>query len=201
MEVSECEGEIASIVMVAFGIFLLIQSNSFGFSGSEKLVPVFITIVGVILLAVAILGFVAAITLRRSLLLAFAIGMGLIILAEIAGGILLFVYRAKFKEGLKNYLGKMVESIAKGSNPTTQKVLQKIQNAFGCCGARGPQDWCKQDGGNGSMCPKDKKTGCIDVIYAWIKKNLLAAGAVVLALALLEIGAMAAASCLYKQSE
>ncbi|VDN97661.1 unnamed protein product [Rodentolepis nana] len=184
--------------MVAFGIFLLIQSNSFGFTGSENLIPIFITIIGVIVLVIAILGFVAAITLRRSLLLAFAIAIGLVILAEIIGGILLFVYRAKFKEALKNYFGKLVGGISQGTNSAAQKALQKIQNTFGCCGAWGPNDWCGK--GGDSMCPKDKNEGCVDVIFKWIQKNLIAVGAVVLVLALLEIGAITAASCLYRES-
>ncbi|VDO15837.1 unnamed protein product [Rodentolepis nana] len=200
---SSSDAKIAGIVMAGFGIFLLVESRLFGFSGASTLIPVLITIVGLIVLAVGVLGICGAIKMSRGILIAFAVAMGIIILAEIVVGSLLFVYKSKFKEGLAKYFGDAIRSIGKSKNTSTEFLLRKTQDAFKCCGAKGSDDWpypcrscCKLPI---QRCAHYNREGCVDVIYAWISKNLLAFGAVIAILALLEIGAIVAAIFLIKQ--
>nr|CDS28994.1 tetraspanin [Hymenolepis microstoma] len=166
--------------MAGFGIFLLVQSNSIGLTGSTSVIPIFVTIVGFIVLGIALLGFIGAIKLNRCLLLL-------------------------LKECLILYFQDAIRNIENATNPSAENVLRKVQDRFGCCGAKGPEDWqkpyqscCKS---KLSSCESYHKSGCAEVIYEWMKKNLLAIGAVVVALALIEIGSIIAASCLIKDLE
>ncbi|VDN96290.1 unnamed protein product [Rodentolepis nana] len=189
--------------MAGFGIFLLVESRSFGFTGSANLIPIFVTIVGFLVLGIAFMGCCGAISLNRCLLLSFSIAIGIIIVAEIVGGVLLVIYRSKFKEGLGKYLKEAIRNVENATNPSAGKAFKKLQDKFECCGANGPEDWQNPSQGccksGESACENYPREGCIKVIHEWLKKNLLAVGTVILVLSVLEVGAITAACCLYRQ--
>ncbi|VDL57729.1 unnamed protein product [Hymenolepis diminuta] len=195
-------------VMSGFGMYLLVRSQEFGLTGTASGIPIFIIVLGFLVLAVGSFGCCSASKLSRGLLITvgFAMIVGIIIIAEIVGAVLLIVLKDKAKEGVNNYFSNAIRQIQSDQNKELEEVITKLQAAFNCCGASAPTDWkdpslscCKP--GEQTPCNHDLQQGCIDAIYAWVKQNLLAFAAAVLILSVIEVGSIVAASSIIKRGE
>ncbi|VDN96289.1 unnamed protein product [Rodentolepis nana] len=200
------EGKIAGVVLAGFGIFLLVESNLSGFSGSAILIPIFITIVGLIVLGIAILGYVGAVTLRRSLLLSIT---GSIMCGY---GTYLLVRSKEF--GLTGneieipisitIFGLFVLTVGIIGCFSAIKPGRGLLLTFNCCGIGGPTDWTQPAKsccmpGEQAPCNDYPQQGCGDLLFAWVEYNMLTVGVTVLILSLIEVGAIVAATCLVER--
>ncbi|GJQ71283.1 hypothetical protein Trydic_g11020 [Trypoxylus dichotomus] len=73
------------------------------------------------------------------MLIAFAVGLLIIFLLEIAVGIAAACYNSDFQDGLKSALRKSVEQYDTAN--ADKETWDNVQQKFKCCGVDGPNNW------------------------------------------------------------
>ncbi|XP_044754548.1 leukocyte surface antigen CD53-like [Coccinella septempunctata] len=101
--------------------------------------PVVLIVVGCIVFFVASLGCYGAIRESCTLLMAFALCLLVILIAELSIGIVAAVYKGDFETAMKNI---MKDSLHSYNETHSDKVAwDNIQSKLHCCGVTGPTDW------------------------------------------------------------
>ncbi|XP_053936131.1 tetraspanin-8 [Cuculus canorus] len=178
--------------------------------------------VGSIIMVLGFLGCCGAIKESRCMLLLFFIGLLLILILQIAGGILGAVYRSQIEEAVKLSLEQNVYLLQSSSEEAKefQESFQKFEQMNQCCGlVNGPTDWGKNFNtafGSSKACeceqkdpPKDLcvyfqsryvyKTPCEHAIIKYLKENLLIIMGIAFGLAAIEILGLVFSMSLYCQ--
>ncbi|VDO16728.1 unnamed protein product [Rodentolepis nana] len=195
---------VAGGIMAGFGIYLVVEAKLFNMTSNLMIFLVAFLVIGCLVFITGFLGCVGAWKKSKCLLRMFATILVLIIIAEIACGVILLVKRNEFKPFIREFFTKAISEVESTPNTALEDTVRELQNTFGCCGANGPNDW------NSSMkyCCKDGKScvtafmpGCVDKISHELREHSIGIGAGVVVLAFIEIGAIVAALILAKQSE
>lgn len=203
---------------LAIGIYARFENTSYSdFFGDAWSDPAFFfIIVGGIMFVLGFTGCIGALRENICLLKFFSIALGVIFFLQILLGILVFVFRGKFEEIVKDKLDDMVEKYR--DNPDLRSIIDKVQRDFECCGVTHYNDWnnniyfnCSQStaescGVPASCCTKDKENkqcgykareqgnegiiyqrGCMEGFTEWVEKNIILIGAIALGVALVQI--------------
>ncbi|KAM3182371.1 hypothetical protein ACTXT7_012509 [Hymenolepis weldensis] len=112
-----------------FGKYVLVRLKEFKLIGTAIGIPIFITVLGFLVIAVEFFGCCSASKLSRGLLITFAMIVGIIILAEIVGAVLLIVFKDKVKEGVNNYFSNAMKQIQSVQNKELEEIIIKPQAA------------------------------------------------------------------------
>nr|CDS28981.1 tetraspanin [Hymenolepis microstoma] len=176
---------IAGSVTSGVGIFLLIKSNQLGPKIPAYAILIFITALGFVTVLFGLLGFLGAIKFNKCLQMMFIIVVGITIIGEITGGILLIIYKEKVKTALQDLFIQNIAEVEKSGNREKEEALKTLQNKFKCCGAKGPNDWKEPQ----NRCCK----GCIEAVSDALKSSLLVLGITILISVFTEAGALLAA--------
>ncbi|KAK1799244.1 hypothetical protein P4O66_007484 [Electrophorus voltai] len=172
---------------------------------------------GAILLLLGFLGCCGAMRESRCMLLTFFVIILIVFIAEVAGAILLLVFKGLI-QNLINQLGvTVVQSIKMeyGNNKDVTDLWNATMNSMKCCGFNNytdftgshfvqntnlyPDQCC-----NGGLCKESNATaanviGCYPALTKWIEGNSAVIIGVSLAIAILELVAMAVSMTLYCQ--
>ncbi|NWU95081.1 TSN8 protein, partial [Upupa epops] len=190
-----------------------LEINSSLFAGVDLLIAV-----GSIIMVLGFLGCCGAIKESRCMLLLFFIGLLLILILQVAGGILGAVYRSQIETSLNKTLQESVKKLQSSTEEykVFQEKLQEFERENHCCGLlNGSTDW----GNNFStlkVCecdlkdlPEDVctysqgryvyKTPCGDVIIKYLKDHLLIIMGIAFGLAVIEILGLGFSMSLYCQ--
>ncbi|XP_043824469.1 tetraspanin-8 [Dromiciops gliroides] len=173
--------------------------------------------VGTIIMILGFLGCCGAMKESRCMLLLFFIGLLLILLLQIAAGVVGFVFRSKVEKTLKSVFESEVK-ILNESNPESEnfrKNLDKMQQKFKCCGLiHGAADWgnnfdkysasCECTNEGKSICVQYKgktvyKESCGERIISYLKKHLVIIGGIAFGVAVVEILGLVFSMVLYRQ--
>lgn len=97
-------------------------------------------IAGAVVFIIGFAGCIGALRENTCLLMFFIVCIAVILLAQVAGGILLFVYKdwvqQKIEDAMKVYIVKYRD------DPDLQNVIDWLQDDWlDCCGVQGPNDW------------------------------------------------------------
>jgi len=187
-----------------FGIYLLVEANKTAGTVSKG-IPIFILATGLLIFFLGFLGCVGACCENSCMLKTFAIIIGVLLLAEIIGGILVLVYRHQFVSwtgtALKAQIDKLNEAMP-NEFKDVRDAINQMQKELKCCGGTAASDWidvpescCKT--GN-SKCVYYKQ-GCAVAMYELIKNKALMVGLSLVLMCLLQIGAIVCACCLSKK--
>lgn len=122
--------------------------------------------VGATIMVLSFLGYCGAIKESRCMLLLFFISLFLILLLQVAAGILGAAFRSESEIILNETLYKNVELLSgTDSNAKAfQKALTEFQEQFKCCGlVNGPSDWGNnfQSNSKSCKCPDISDSSCI----------------------------------------
>ncbi|VDO00834.1 unnamed protein product [Rodentolepis nana] len=128
----------------------------------------------------------------------------LIIIVEIACGVILIVNKDKFKPFIREFFTNAIAEIESNPNSSLTVPIIELQDSLDCCGANGPSDWTnpvKYCCEPGEICVPTSLPGCVEKIAHELKAISIGIGASVVVLAIIEIETIVAALILAKQSE
>eukprot|EP00731_Ephydatia_muelleri_P025502 Em0017g585a len=209
---------ILGLAVLILGIVAKVQAQYFfnlsDNGNSFSNIPLLLIGVGVFVTVVGVVGSIGAIfagfTPGRVLLMVYAIVLMLLILCEIAGGI---VAAVKSKAVETSFRSGILESFKQVNKTGINDTWNIFQHTFECCGVTNYTDWlliadtnvppscCKLRGKNvvsdaqcynGTLYPKVYSQylysqGCANVAVGWVKNNLSAIAGVAIAFAFLQV--------------
>lgn len=205
-----------AVGLIAVGVGAQILLNQTVIQGATpgSLLPVVIIAVGAFLFLVAFVGCCGACKENYCLMITFAIFLSLIMLVEVAAGIAGYMFRNKVMSEFNKDFQQQMQDYLK--NNKTASILDKMQKEFKCCGAHNYTDWA-----NIPLMPKDRvpdsccknttqgcgikfkeddiyKTGCVETIGLWLRRNVLVVAGAALGIAVVEVLGIIFACCLVK---
>lgn len=98
-------------------------------------------LIGVVVLAVSVVGIVGTDRGNRVLLLVYLGFLIVLVLGQLFVTLLLLLNRDKIERGLDQTVDQIIQQY--GDNNSQDRLMDKIQNYEGCCGRTGPADWLK----------------------------------------------------------
>ncbi|KAG7315897.1 hypothetical protein KOW79_020763 [Hemibagrus wyckioides] len=176
--------------------------------------------VGSILAVMGFLGCCGAITENKCMLLTFFIIVLLIFIAEVAGAIVVLVFKPLAADILDNLNEKFVAAIQKeyGQNKDFSSVLNSTMTQLKCCGYNNytdftgspfvtsnklyPEVCCSEDTPKCDLAAAQQSKdvdGCFKALVELIEDNASLLGGVALSIAALEIAAMVVSMVLYNK--
>ncbi|KAI6657068.1 Tetraspanin-6 isoform X2 [Oopsacas minuta] len=133
---------ILSVIILITGIYLLVSGDDISFSGTNFLSgSIIVIIVGVVVLGLSILGFIAAILPFHILIWIYALLMFLVFAVEIGIGVWGFVVRDDIVYNLREEFQVGISVEFGNGNQLYVSSIIAIQDAFDCCGYYGYRDW------------------------------------------------------------
>ncbi|XP_058598021.1 tetraspanin-8 [Neofelis nebulosa] len=214
---------LCGIVILAIAIWVRVSKDgqeilSPGDSSTNPYVSVNILIaVGSVIMILGFLGCCGAVKESRCMLLLFFIGLLLILLLQVAAGILGATFKSESERILNETLYENVKLLEAADNDAKafQKALAEFQEEFKCCGlVNGPADWGNNFQQNSKSCacpgPSDSsctlydgkhvyKQPCISLIKDVVAKHILIVIGIAFGLAVIEILGLVFSMVLYCQ--
>lgn len=149
---------VLGLVLFIVGIVVLVEGQNWNDIIDNKTVPVsaLLIVVGLVIAIVGFLGCFGALKQNSSMLLIYAIILGVIIIIQLVAGILAFIFSDEAKKvvfvnlatSLDMY-GAQAPSFAADfglQNSTYTRTFDWIQETFKCCGITNSSDWSDASG-------------------------------------------------------
>lgn len=211
---------VCGTLILALAIWLKVSKDgkeivTSGDYGTNPFVAVNILIaVGSIIMVLGFLGCCGAVKESRCMLLLFFIGLLLILLLQVAAGILGATFKSESSRILNETLYDNAKLLSETSDEAKefQKAMIAFQSEFKCCGLKfGAADWgsnfadakesCKC---TGSECENYKgedvyRTTCLSLIKELVEKNIIIVIGIAFGLAIIEILGLVFSMVLYCQ--
>ncbi|XP_023444235.1 tetraspanin-8 [Dasypus novemcinctus] len=210
---------LCGILILAVAIWIRVSKDTQElFSSDTTSVAVNILIaVGAIIMILGFLGCCGAMKESRCMLILFFIGLLLILLLQVAAGILGAVLKPQSERNLNETLYESVKylSTTDDSGKEFQKALMEFQETFKCCGlVHGPADWGNnfQQNYKSCECPTSPDSSCtiydgknvyrepcISLIREVLAKHIIIVIGIAFGLAVIEILGLVFSMVLYCQ--
>lgn len=140
---------ILGIILIGIGSWAVSQDSNFSFITGNNILSgaVLLIIAGIVTVIICATGIFGAIFKLRPILVVYALVLLLIVILEIVGGILAFVFRNEVAGGLED---EALQAIALyNANPDARNSTQAdataaidfFQDTFSCCGYNNFSDW------------------------------------------------------------
>ncbi|XP_063252535.1 tetraspanin-8 [Prinia subflava] len=211
---------VCGCIILGFSIWMRVSSTRQEVESSILPGANLLIAVGAIIMVLGFLGCCGAAKESRCMLMLFFIALLLILILQIAGGILGAVYKPQVEEAFNLTLSASVNALQSttGEYKEYQEEFQKLQEKEKCCGLlNGPEDWgenfnkpsskiceCKLEEASSDLCTKYQarfiyKKPCGKVIMQQIKDSLVIIMGVAFGLAVVEILGLVFSMSLYCQ--
>uniref|UniRef100_A0A8D0B6X1 Tetraspanin n=1 Tax=Salvator merianae TaxID=96440 RepID=A0A8D0B6X1_SALMN len=139
---------ILGAVILGFGIWILVDKVSFisvlqASSPSLRIVAYILIGVGTVTMLMGFLGCLGAVNEIRCLLGLYFSCLLLILLAQIAAGLLIYFQRDFVEEEMSKIVGTLIQTYNPydDKNRTFENTWDYVQTQLSCCGWTGPNDW------------------------------------------------------------
>jgi tetraspanin-7 len=195
------------LALVGVGAWLLATGSAFSFLFNSNIIggAALIVICGGVTFIIAAVGVIGAILQWRPVLVIFAACLTVIIILEIVGAILGFVFRGVVEQQFNESVTRAIQEYL--ADDSLRNLINSAQSTLGCCGANASSDWigspfytqnnnqypqscCSNGTTCGPSAPGLHPNGCIPQAVSIIQQNIgyaIALGAVGLVIGLLEI--------------
>lgn len=211
---------VCGTLILALAIWLRVSKDgkeivSSGYSSTNPFVAVNILIaVGSIIMVLGFLGCCGAVKESRCMLLLFFIGLLLILLLQVAAGILGATFKSESSRILNETLYENAKLLSETSNEAKefQKAMIAFQSEFKCCGLKfGAADWgnnfpdakasCQCTGSDCEPYEGENvyRTTCLSLIKELVEKNIIIVIGIAFGLAVIEILGLVFSMVLYCQ--
>ncbi|XP_032082302.1 CD82 antigen isoform X2 [Thamnophis elegans] len=147
---------ILGAVILGFGIWILVDKTSFisvlqTSSSTTKVGAYILTGVGALTMLMGFLGCVGAVNEIRCLLGLYFTCLLLILIAQIAAGLLIYFQRNALKAEMSGIVSELVQNYNPydETNRTLENAWDYVQLQLHCCGWTGPETWKKQHTSSG----------------------------------------------------
>lgn len=211
---------VCGTLILALAIWLRVSKDgkeivSSGYSSTNPFVAVNILIaVGSIIMVLGFLGCCGAVKESRCMLLLFFIGLLLILLLQVAAGILGATFKSESSRILNETLYENAKLLSETSNEAKefQKAMIAFQSEFKCCGLKfGATDWgsnfpdakesCQCTGSDCESYEGENvyPTTCLSLIKELVEKNIIIVIGIAFGLAVIEILGLVFSMVLYCQ--
>ncbi|KAJ1182537.1 hypothetical protein NDU88_007725 [Pleurodeles waltl] len=139
---------ILGAVILGFGIWILVDKTSFiavlqESSDSLKTGSYILITVGAVTMVMGFLGCIGAVNEIRCLLGMYFTGLLLILIAQVAAGVLIYLQRDTLKTELSGVINKLIitYNYEDMQNTATEDAWDYVQKNLKCCGWTSPQNW------------------------------------------------------------
>ena len=198
------------LALVGVGGWLLGTNNALSFLFGSNIIggAALIVICGGVTFIIAIVGVIGAIFQLRPILLIFAIALVVIIILEVVGAILGFVFRGEVETQFTASLDRAIQTYL--TDAALRNAIDLTQTTFDCCGINNASDWenspifqtqnrypdscCSDPATTGTGCPPGAPSlrlrGCVQAASALLSDQIgyaIALGVVALLIGLFEI--------------
>lgn len=211
---------VCGTLILALAIWLKVSKDgkeivTSGDSGTNPFVAVNILIaVGSIIMVLGFLGCCGAVKESRCMLLLFFIGLLLILLLQVAAGILGATFKSESSRILNETLYDNAKLLSETSDEAKefQKAMIAFQSEFKCCGLKfGAADWGSnfQEAKESCKCTESEcenyggekvyQTTCLSMIKELVEKNIIIVIGIAFGLAIIEILGLVFSMVLYCQ--
>lgn len=211
---------VCGTLILALAIWLKVSKDgkeivTSGDYGTNPFVAVNILIaVGSIIMVLGFLGCCGAVKESRCMLLLFFIGLLLILLLQIAAGILGATFKSESSRILNETLYDNAKLLSETSDEAKefQKAMIAFQSEFKCCGLKfGAADWGSnfQEAKESCKCTESEcenykgedvyRTTCLSLIKELVEKNIIIVIGIAFGLAIIEILGLVFSMVLYCQ--
>lgn len=135
---------IAAVAMICFGVWSYVEKNKYYYQEITTIYDVFLDlsillmIFGSIMFLITFAGFVGALRENLLLLKIFYIALLVILLLEIIGVVLVFIFQAKATEWATNLLKKVY---IERYHDDEESLVDFFQETFECCGVNSYTNW------------------------------------------------------------
>ncbi|THD18962.1 Tetraspanin [Fasciola hepatica] len=133
-----------ALALISLAAYLLLVRYSFvpNLLGEIAYVNHFLlVVVGILLIAACIIGFVGAANGNSCLLLTYAWILAVILLLQLTTGILAFCFSNLFQEWLAGRLRYTLQERYSRGQTDVDKAVDLVQQKFKCCGSKAYHDW------------------------------------------------------------
>lgn len=211
---------VCGTLILALAIWLKVSKDgkeivTSGDYGTNPFVAVNILIaVGSIIMVLGFLGCCGAVKESRCMLLLFFIGLLLILLLQVAAGILGATFKSESSRILNETLYDNAKLLSETSDEAKefQKAMIAFQSEFKCCGLKfGAADWGNnfQDAKESCKCTESEcenykgedvyRTTCLSLIKELVEKNIIIVIGIAFGLAIIEVLGLVFSMVLYCQ--
>jgi len=147
---------------------------------------------GLITILISLFGCVGALWHNRCCLYMYAIILGILLVLELAGFILAFVYKGQLQETYDTELRKILRKAVDDNNKEILAAFDVLQKQLGCCGANNITDYDPLKVAPPDSCWRDKEqkeaySGCSQVIIDFLNNKLPIFGGVLGGFMLVEL--------------
>uniref|UniRef100_UPI00358F2142 tetraspanin-4-like isoform X1 n=1 Tax=Myxine glutinosa TaxID=7769 RepID=UPI00358F2142 len=171
-----------------------------------------LTTIGAVTMIAGFLGCLGAIKDNRCLLLSFFILLLIILVLELVGGILFFIFKAEIEQWTRQDLLEGLQLYGREGNTGLTNAWNSLQQKFVCCGVGNHTDWFHIYGESRvpkSCCgyaatkcdpflpPVVTRPGCYDSLHTWLGENVLYIGLGALSMLLVQVLGMAFSMSLF----
>ncbi|XP_066261022.1 CD63 antigen-like [Euwallacea similis] len=133
------------IVEVIVHLHIYAQYSNFVYP-SYQAAPIVLMTVGVVIFLISFFGCCGAVKENHCMIITFSVLLGIILIAEIAAGIVGYINRNEVEIMLENKLNSTMYKYY--SNNDIRKTWDVAQHELECCGMTGPDDWQKVNHNN-----------------------------------------------------
>ncbi|XP_036257628.1 tetraspanin-8 [Molothrus aeneus] len=211
---------VCGCIILGFSIWIRVSSAQQGIDSSMLGGVNLLIAVGAIIMILGFLGCCGAVKESRCMLMLFFIALLLILILQVAAGVLGAVYKPQVEAAFNLTLNEGVSALQSttGEYKEYQEEFQKLEKMYQCCGLKdGPKDWgqnfdkqkdiCKcevEKPSSSDLCTNHGgryiyKKSCGEVIMKQVKDNLVIVMGIAFGLAVVEILGLVFSMTLYCQ--
>lgn len=137
---------IAGILLYVSADFFIVSRQYDIFLNTNSAVYIVVPVIviglcGVLLVVLGFLGILGAVCANSSILLTYNILLIIVLIVQMAGGILAVVFRSDIYDQMSIAMLANMEKYQYQSDDSVTQAIDAIQDSLKCCGAYGPDDW------------------------------------------------------------